>query len=134
MTEAESTSDNEGIPFYPEHVSTEFRVVVGITTIAIIIGLIGLFAPVGLGVPADPLDTPAHVKPEWYFLAFYQVLKYIPKTAGVWLLIFGIVGLVLLPFIDRKPDRSKKAYQIRFILVAIGLILAIAFSILGEIS
>lgn len=134
MTEAKTTSDKEEIPFYPEHVSTEFRVVVGITAIAIIIGAIGLFAPVGLGVPADPMDTPAHVKPEWYFLAFYQVLKYIPKTVGIWLLIFGIAGLVLLPFIDRKPDKTRKAYQIRFIVVAIGLILAIALSILGEIS
>jgi quinol-cytochrome oxidoreductase complex cytochrome b subunit len=67
-------------------------------------------------------------------LAFYQVLKYIPKTVGIWLLIFGIAGLVLLPFIDRKPDKTRKAYQIRFIVVAIGLILAIALSILGEIS
>lgn len=134
MTEANTTSENEGIPFYPEHVSIEFRVVVAITGIAILIGAIGLLAPVGLGVPADPMDTPAHVKPEWYFLAFYQVLKYIPKTIGIWLLIIGIVGLTMLPFIDRKPDKSKKAYRIRFILVIVGLILAIALSILGEIS
>lgn len=134
MTAANTTSENEGIPFYPEHVRTEFRVVVAITGIAILIGAIGLLAPVGLGVPADPMDTPAHVKPEWYFLAFYQVLKYIPKTIGIWLLIMGIVGLTMLPFIDRKPDKSKKAYRIRFILVIVGLILAIALSILGEIS
>lgn len=134
MTAANTTSENEGIPFYPEHVRTEFRVVVAITGIAILIGVIGLLTPVGLGVPADPMDTPAHVKPEWYFLAFYQVLKYIPKTIGIWLLIMGIVGLTMLPFIDRKPDKSKKAYRIRFILVIVGLILAIALSILGEIS
>ena len=134
MTEAKTPAEKEEIPFYPNHVSTEIKVVIGITFIAIVVGAIGLFAPVGLGVPADPMDTPAHVKPEWYFLAFYQILKYIPKSTGIWIMIVGIIGLIFLPFIDRKPDKSTKAYRIRFILVAIGLILAIAFSILGEIS
>jgi ubiquinol-cytochrome c reductase cytochrome b subunit len=134
MTEANTPAEKEEIPFYPNHVSTEIKVVIGITFIAIVVGAIGLFAPVGLGVPADPMDTPAHVKPEWYFLAFYQILKYIPISTGIWIMIVGIIGLILLPFIDRKPDKSTKAYKIRFILVAISLILAIAFSILGEIS
>ncbi len=134
MTEANTPAEKEEIPFYPNHVSTEIKVVIGITFIAIVVGAIGFFVPVGLGVPADPMDTPAHVKPEWYFLAFYQILKYIPKSTGIWIMIVGIIGLILLPFIDRKPDKSTKAYRIRFILVAIGLILAIAFSILGEIS
>ena len=134
MTDVKISNENDSIPFYPDHVSTEFRVVVGIVVIAIIVGAIGLFLPVGLGVPADPMDTPAHVKPEWYFLAFYQILKYIPKTTGVLLLIIGVFGLIMLPFIDRKPDKSKKAYRIRFALVAVGLIIAIALSLLGEVS
>ncbi|MCK4976096.1 MAG: hypothetical protein KAS36_04120, partial [Anaerolineales bacterium] len=106
MTDVKISNENDSIPFYPDHVSTEFRVVVGIVVIAIIVGAIGLIFPVGLGVPADPMDTPAHVKPEWYFLAFYQILKYIPKTTGVLLLIIGVLGLIMLPFIDRKPDKS----------------------------
>ncbi|MCK5315244.1 MAG: hypothetical protein KAJ53_08985 [Anaerolineales bacterium] len=134
MTDVKISNENDSIPFYPDHVSTEFRVVMGIVVIAIIVGAIGLIFPVGLGVPADPMDTPAHVKPEWYFLAFYQILKYIPKTTGVLLLIIGVLGLIMLPFIDRKPDKSKKAYRIRFALVAVGLIIAIALSLLGEVS
>lgn len=134
MTDANTSVEKEVIPFYPDHVNTEIKVVIGITLIAIVIGAIGLFAPVGLGVTADPMVTPAHVKPEWYFLAFYQILKYIPKSTGIWLMIVGILGLILLPFIDRKPDKSTKAYKIRFVIIAISLLLAIAFSILGEIS
>ena len=134
MTDVKISNENDSIPFYPDHVSTEFRVVVGIVVIAIIVGAIGLVLPVGLGVPADPMDTPAHVKPEWYFLAFYQILKYIPKTTGVLLLIIGVLGLIMLPFIDSKPDKSKKAYRIRFALIAVGLIIAIALSLLGEVS
>ena len=68
MAEMEIHSEEESVPFYPDHVSTEAKVVVGVSALALIIGLIGLFYPVGLGEPADPMNTPAHVKPEWYFL------------------------------------------------------------------
>ena len=63
--------------------------VAGIVFVALIFGVLGLLLPVGIGEPADPLNTPAHVKPEWYFLALYQLLKYIPKVAGVVLPILG---------------------------------------------
>ncbi len=69
----------ETVPFYPDHVSLELRVVVGITIVVVAIGIAGLFLPVGLGEPADPLNTPAHVKPEWYFLALYQLLRIHPQ-------------------------------------------------------
>ena len=65
---------------------TEFYVVVGIVILALVVGTLGMLFPVGLGAPADPLDTPLHVKPEWYFLALYQLLKYVPSS------ILGIEG------------------------------------------
>ena len=77
MSEIEHKSEDT-IPFYPDHIKTEFYVVLGILAIVLIIGLIGMVNPVGTGEPADPLDTPLHVKPEWYFLALYQILKKIP--------------------------------------------------------
>ena len=134
MTDAELSKEKDSIPFYPDHISTEFKVVVGMLVFTIIIGAIGLFAPIGLGEPADPMNTPAHVKPEWYFLAFYQILKFIPKTSGVLLMIVGVLLLISLPFIDRKPDKSKKAYRIRSILVVVGLVIAVALTIWGEVS
>lgn len=82
MPESKTLDQQDTIPFYPDHVSSEIKVMAGLTVIAVIIGVIGLLDPVGLGAPADPMDTPAHVKPEWYFLALYQLLKYIPKSAG----------------------------------------------------
>jgi quinol-cytochrome oxidoreductase complex cytochrome b subunit len=134
MSELESNPSEESVPFYPDHVGKEAKVVVGFTVIVVLIGLVGLFFPVGLGDPADPLNTPAHVKPEWYFLALYQLLKYISKTAGVVLPVLAVIVLTIWPFIDRKPDQSFLNYKRRAILVGVSLILLIAMTIWGEVS
>ena len=126
--------NEESIPFFPDHVKTEAMVVVGLVVIALIIAAVGMLNPVGLGDPADPMDTPLHVKPEWYFLALYQLLKYIPKTAGVVIPLIAVVLVTIWPFIDRKPDKSRKTQRIRAIIAVVGVILFIAGTIWGEVS
>jgi quinol-cytochrome oxidoreductase complex cytochrome b subunit len=134
MAEIQSSSEDNSVPFYPDHVSNEAKVVLGVSVIAIVIGLVGLLAPLGLGDPADPMNTPAHVKPEWYFLGLYQLLKYISKTAGAVLPIMGVLVITLWPFIDRKPDTTTNAYRNRAIGVVIFMIILIAMTIWGEVS
>lgn len=124
----------DSIPFYPDHVRTEFRVVLGILAIAVIIGIAGMINPVGIGDPADPLNTPTHVKPEWYFLGLYQLLKFIPKTTGAVAPVILLAIITIWPFIDRKPDRSPQITKIRFIASAIAIIIMIALTIWGEVS
>ena len=102
----EKSDEKATIPFYPDHVRTEVRVVIGIVVLAALVGLMGLLLPVGMSDPADPLNTPAHVKPEWYFLALYQLLKFIPKTTGALLPVVGLIILLVWPFIDSKKDPS----------------------------
>jgi len=134
MAEIDSPAKETSIPFYPDHVSNEAKVVLGISVVAIVIGLIGLFSPVGLGEPADAMNTPAHVKPEWYFLGLYQLLKYISKTAGAVLPIAGVLLITFWPFIDRKPDTSRRSYRNRAIGVAVFMVVLIAMTIWGEVS
>jgi len=134
MADIDTQSNDNSVPFYPDHVSNEAKVVIGFSVLALVIGLIGLFAPVGLGEPADPMNTPAHVKPEWYFLALYQLLKYISKTAGAVLPVIAVIVLTIWPFIDRKPDQSSKNYKRRAILVAITMLVLITMTIWGEVS
>jgi quinol-cytochrome oxidoreductase complex cytochrome b subunit len=124
----------KSVPFYPDHVALEAKVALGFGILVIIIGIIGLFAPVGLGAPADPMDTPDHVKPEWYFLSLYQLLRYIPKTVGATLPVLVILVLLIWPFLDKKPDSSKKAVRIRFWISLVGMIVLIALTIWGEVS
>lgn len=134
MTEAPHNTKSESVPFFPDHVRTELRVVIGVTAVAILVGVLGLITPVGLGQPADPLDTPAHIKPEWYFLALYQLLKFIDKTFGATLPVIAIGVLALLPFLDRNPDKSPQAKRVRFIAVSIGIVVLIVMTIWGELS
>lgn len=141
MSNIEHTQE-DSIPFFPDHVRTEFYVVLGVLAIVVIIAIAGMISPVGIGEPADPLNTPAHVKPEWYFLSLYQILKKIPpivlgiegKTLGVVIPIL-LVGLIFIwPFLDNKPDTSRKAIRIRMAVAAAAVIIIIALTIWGEVS
>ena len=134
MSEAEINKDEETIPFYPDHIRTEFWVTVGMTVIVLIVAAIGLFRPVSVGEPADPMNTPAHVKPEWYFLALYQLLKFIPKNVGAVTPVIALLLLTVWPFLDRKTDKSRRIYWIRAGIVAVALIAMIALTIWGEVS
>lgn len=133
MSETHLDKD-DSIPFYPDHVRTEFKVVLGVLGVVILLGILGLIAPLGLGEPADPLNTPLHVKPEWYFLALYQLLKFIPKTAGAVAPVILVLFVIIWPFLDRGVETTKRNQRIRFILVAIGMVIMIALTIWGEVS
>ena len=141
MATTNPEQEKDSVPFFPDHFMTEFYVVIGIVVLAIVIGTMGMLFPVGLQAPADPLNTPLHVKPEWYFLALYQLLKYVPPSIlGINGPMFAVVGILLAvvvlaiwPFLDRKED-SKKAMRVRAIGVAVFVVLAIALTIFGEVS
>jgi len=141
MATTHPEQEKDSVPFFPNHFITEFYVVIGIVALAIVIGALGMLFPVGLQAPADPLDTPLHVKPEWYFLALYQLLKYVPSTVlgiegpmfAVTMMVLGVVVVTIWPFLDNKAD-SKKAMRIRAIGVAVFVVLAIALTIWGEVS
>jgi quinol-cytochrome oxidoreductase complex cytochrome b subunit len=134
MTDKDTLEKNDSIPFYPDHVRTEFLVTLGILGVVVIVAVLGLLFPVGTGDPANPMDTPLHVKPEWYFLALYQLLKFIPKTAGAIAPVIAILLLIIWPFIDRKPDQSPRTQQSRLIAVTFAMLVLIALTIWGEVS
>jgi quinol-cytochrome oxidoreductase complex cytochrome b subunit len=142
MATTHPEQEKDSVPFFPDHFMTELYVVIGIIILAVVVGALGMLFPVGLQDPADPLNTPLHVKPEWYFLALYQLLKYVPPTVlGINGPMFAVVAIVLalaaftfLPFLDRRKEDSKKAMRMRAIGVAVFVVLAIVLTIWGEVS
>jgi ubiquinol-cytochrome c reductase cytochrome b subunit len=124
----------EFIPFYPDHVRKEAWVVVGLLVLAGAISALGLISPVGLGAPADPMDTPAHIKPEWYFLAFYQALKWTPKDVGVLIPLALLLVVAVWPFLDRRPRPGTRGRWIRAAIVLAGTALAAALTFWGAWS
>ena len=84
-------------------------------------------------IPADPLVTPAHIVPEWYFLPFYAILRAIPdKLGGVIAMFSAIFVLFLLPWLDTSKVRSATFRPIYKILFWIFLIDAIVLGWVGS--
>jgi len=64
-------------------------------------------------IQANPLVTPTHIVPEWYFLPFYAILRAIPnKIGGVAAMLGAILILFVIPFIDRSPIRTPRVRPI----------------------
>lgn len=97
------------IPFHPYYTVKDFF---GIGVFLLVLFGFVFFAPNVLGHPdnyiqANPLVTPAHIVPEWYFLPFYAVLRSVPDKLGGVIAMFGaIMILFALPWLDKSPVRS----------------------------
>nr|ACD45496.1 cytochrome b [Tupaia belangeri] len=102
-------SDADKIPFHPYYTIKDILGMVAM--LAVLSGLV-LFSPDLLGdpdnyMPANPLNTPPHIKPEWYFLFAYAILRSIPnKLGGVVALAMSILILLFVPFLHTSKQRS----------------------------
>lgn len=122
-------------PFWPDQA---FKDVIFGTTVLIIMLALVVFLPPGYTGPADPLDTTYVPKPEWDFLFLYQGLKYfqgpLEPVGAAGLPTVLVLILLLLPFVDRNPERNplKRPVAMTFFMLLAGLI--IALSIGGYLS
>ena len=104
------------IPFHPYF---SFKDIVGFAIILISLVTLTLLDPYLLGdpdnfIPANPLVTPVHIQPEWYFLFAYAILRSIPnKLGGVIALVLSIAILFLVPFINKRNFRGLPFYPVR---------------------
>lgn len=122
-------SNIDKIPFHPYFT---YKDIVGFIIILIILILLVLISPNLLGdpdnfIPANPLVTPVHIQPEWYFLFAYAILRSIPnKLGGVIALVLSIAILAILPFYHLRKFRGIQFYpinQILFWLIVVTVIL-----------
>ena len=103
------SSDIDKIPFHPYYTIKD---ILGALFIILILLILVLFSPDLLGdpdnyTPANPLNTPPHIKPEWYFLFAYAILRSIPnKLGGVLALVASILILILMPILHTSKQRS----------------------------
>ncbi len=129
----ETGNKHEGeVPFFPDHFVKEAAVM------ALILGVVIFLAtlmPAPMGEPADAFKTPAGIKPEWYFLSVYQILKYVPKTVGIILtfLIFPPL-LMLFPFFYKKITRFRYGRLILHTIVALGVMFAVFLASLAYLG
>nr|AFK84307.1 cytochrome b [Eleutheronema tetradactylum] len=102
-------SNSDKIPFHPYY---SYKDLLGFLILLLVLTSMALFSPNELGdpdnfTPANPLVTPPHIKPEWYFLFAYAILRSIPnKLGGVLALLFSILILMLVPLLHTCKYRS----------------------------
>jgi ubiquinol-cytochrome c reductase cytochrome b subunit len=135
-------SEADTVPFHPYYTAKDF---VGLGIYLILFAAFVFFMPNSLGepdnyIPANPLSTPAHILPEWYFWPFYAILRAfttdflgVPaKLWGVLAMFASILLLFLLPWLDTSPVRSNNYRPLSrllfwvFVVVAVVLVLLLA--------
>ena len=127
------------VPFHPYYT---MKVGFGVVVFLIVYAGFVFFAPDYMGhpdnyIPANPLVTPAHIVPEWYFLPFYAILRAVPSKLGGVVLMFGsILILFFLPWIDKSPVRSanyRPLYKWAFWIFVINCLFLLFFIFLNII-
>nr|YP_010852303.1 cytochrome b [Desmaulus extinctorium]WGH72835.1 cytochrome b [Desmaulus extinctorium] len=125
-------SDSEKVPFHSYY---SFKDLVGFVLMIFLLLLLVMFSPQLLTdpenfIPANPLVTPVHIQPEWYFLFAYAILRSIPnKLGGVIGLVMSIVILFVLPLSHQGKFRSTSFYFLNqvFFWVFIGFFLILTW-------
>ena len=115
--------------FFP-HEIVKFGIIIAVIVAALTFA--ASMVPMPVGDPADPLKTPAGIEPEWYFLAVYQLLKYVPRWIGVSFsfIVFPLM-LFAVPFFWRPITRWRWGRLTLNTVVALGAIVALTLTLLG---
>ena len=126
--------EQDTVSFHPYYTVKDMF---GLSAFLTIMAAIVFFLPNSMGhpdnyIPANPMVTPAHIVPEWYFLPFYAILRAVPdKLLGV-LAMFAAIGvLFILPWLDRSPVRSATFRPIYKIMFWVFLVDCVALTYLG---
>src|SRR3990170_715633 len=128
----------DGIPFHPYYTVKD---IYGITIFLILFSIVVFYYPDMNGfflehanfVPADPLNTPEHIVPAWYFTPYYAILRAIPdKLGGLIAMGFAVMFFFFLPWLDRSPVKSirYRGWNYRIALI----VFVISFLVLGYLG
>jgi len=128
----------DGIPFHPYYTVKD---VVGVGVFFVLFAIVVFFVPNLGGLfleapnfePANPMSTPEHIAPVWYFTPFYAILRAVPdQRMGALLMFFAVVLFLFVPWLDRSPAKSIR-YKGLPSKVALTLF-AVSFVVLGYLG
>lgn len=111
--------DSDKISFHSYYTTKD---TVGFLVLLFLLLILALYAPTYLGdpenfIPANPIVTPVHIKPEWYFLWTYAILRSIPnKLGGVVAMFSALLIILTLPFTMHQKARSNAFFPLNQLL------------------
>ena len=104
----------DGIPFHPYYTVKD---TVGVGVFFILFAIVVFFVPTLGGLfleppnfePANPMSTPDHIAPTWYFTPYYAILRAVPdQRLGALLMLLSVIAFFFLPWLDRSPVKSMR--------------------------
>src|SRR5271163_3223778 len=122
------------VPFHPYYTSKDS---VGVCVFLLVFALLVFFWPNFLGdpnnfIPANPLQTPSDIVPEWYFLPYYAILRSVPnKLGGVCMMLGSLIVLFVLPWLDTSKVRSARFRPIYRQLIFVWVLSFVALGMVG---
>lgn len=131
------TDHSGGIPFFPNYVVKDLMVIALFLTVLAAGAFFApqLSLPPEAFEPADPFRTPSGIKPEWYFLAAYQLLRILPNEfLGLVVQGAAVAFLLFLPFIDRGPERRPARRPLFLGAFIVGLAGFLVLTVWGYLS
>nr|AYF56528.1 cytochrome b [Odontolabis cuvera fallaciosa] len=129
-----TNSNIDKVPFHPYF---SYKDVFGFIIMSAMLTLLVLINPNLLGdpenfIPANPLVTPVHIQPEWYFLFAYAILRSIPnKLGGVIALVMSIAILFIMPFTNKKMLQGTQFYPLNKLLFWLFLAMIMLLTWIG---
>lgn len=138
---SDNSKQKKLLPFWPHYVLSEliaWYIILGILV------TLSAFLPAGLEDRANPLLTPEHVKPEWYFLSVYQFLKVAaifsflgpdaPRLLGIVIPGIAMAALFFLPFLDRGRKRPALQRPVMLVVLISVLAILVGLTLWGQFS
>jgi ubiquinol-cytochrome c reductase cytochrome b subunit len=128
----------DGIPFHPYYTVKD---IVGVGVMLVLLAIVVFFVPSFGGLflegsnfePANPMSTPEHIAPVWYFTPYYAILRAVPdQRLGALLMFLAVALFVFLPWLDRSPVKSMR-YRGLLSRGALALF-ALSFIVLGYLG
>jgi cytochrome b6-f complex subunit 4 len=129
--EREHEPGEKFIPYFWEELASQAMI------LFLFLGVMGglaLLWPNGLGTPANPLETPASTKPEWYYLSLYQLLRIVPEEIGIIVPAVVVIAMILLPFVDRSAVRNPLHKPVTTAIALVLIIATVALTVWGWVA
>ena len=120
----------EGYRFFPDHVLTEINIGLFLFFLCCVLAIV---LPVEVGEKANPLITPEHIKPEWYFYPMYKWIKMTPEAIGIFfpMLVIGI--FICWPLVDNFIVKATSNKSLPIFIGVVGMVIVTSLMILEAI-
>lgn len=117
----------DGYRFFPDHVLTEINLGLFLFFLCCVLAIV---LPVEVGEKANPLVTPEHIKPEWYFFPMYKWIKMTPEAIGLFVPMLVIAVFIFWPMVDALLVKISGSRNLPIIIGVLGMVFVTSLMIL----